>query len=76
MTLRDECQGNQHAGEVAYFASSVVLRDPAKGKTHEARGEKKTRKEGATEQLIPLFNLYWTTTACISFDQMLSEQII
>lgn len=76
MTLRDECQGNQHAGEVAHFASSAALRDPAKGKTHEVRGEKKTWKEEATEQLIPLLNLYWTTTACISFEQMLSELII
>lgn len=41
MTLRDECQGNQHAGEVAHFASSAALRDPAKGKTREVRGEKK-----------------------------------
>lgn len=50
MTLRDECQGNQHAGEFAHFASSVVLRDLAKGKIHEVRGEKKTEKERATEQ--------------------------
>lgn len=58
MTLRDECQGNQHAGEVAHFASSAALRDPAKGKTHEVRGEKKTQKEGSTEQFILQFNLY------------------
>lgn len=55
MTLRDECQVNQRAGEVA---SSAALHDPAKGKTHEVRGEKKTWKEGATEKLIPPLNLY------------------
>lgn len=42
-----------------------------KGKLMRLEEEKKTRKEGATEQLIPLFNLYWTTTASISFEQML-----
>lgn len=37
MTLRDECQGNQHAEEVALFASSAALRDHAKGEAHEVR---------------------------------------
>ena len=41
MTLRDECQGNQHAEEVALFASSAALRDHAKGEAHEVREEKK-----------------------------------
>jgi len=41
MTLRDDCQGNQHAGEVAHFARSVALRDPAKGKL--VRLQKKKR---------------------------------
>lgn len=75
MTLRDECQGNQRAGEVAHFTSSAALRDPAKGKTCEVRGEKKTGKEGATEQSVLPFHLYWTPTAYISFEQMLFEQI-
>lgn len=77
MTLRDECQGNQHAEEVALFASSAALRDHAKGEAHEVREEKKknARKEEATEQADLPFHLYWTPTACISSEQMLLEQI-
>lgn len=77
MTLRDECQGNQHAEEVALFASSAALRDHAKGEADEVREEKKknARKEEATEQADLPFHLYWTPTACISSEQMLLEQI-
>lgn len=78
MTLRDECQGNQHAEEVALFASSAALRDHAKGEADEVREEKKkknARKEEATEQSDLPFHLYWTPTACISSEQMLLKQI-
>lgn len=53
MTLRDECQGNQHAGEVAHFTSSAALRDPAKGKTCEVRGEKKDREGRSYRAVSP-----------------------
>lgn len=46
MTLRDECQGNQHAEEVALFASSAALRDHAKGEADEVREEKKKKMQG------------------------------
>lgn len=79
MTLRDKCQGNQHAGEAAHFTGSAELHDLAKGRTHKVREGKKIhgrKEQGATEQLIPPFSLHWTTTASISSEQMLSEPII
>lgn len=50
MTLRDKCQGNQHAGEAAHFTGSAELRDLAKGRTHEVR-EGKKYTEGKSKEL-------------------------
>lgn len=46
-----------------------------RGKLVKLEEKKKTGKEGATEQSVLPFHLYWTPTAYISFEQKLFEQI-